>query len=484
MDKFPKGFLWGGATADFQYEGGYNEGGRGILSQDFVTTGDMYHKRQITYTLEDGTRGSVDYRSSLPDGAEACLFDDVYYPSFQATDFYHHYKEDIALMGEMGFTTYRFSVCWSRIYPTGEETSPNEEGLKFYEDVIDELLKYNIQPLITIAHDELPNHLCKEYDGWSSRYIIDCYVKFATTLFERFKGKVKYWLTFNEINALEGYAQMGIHKVDSQTHYQAIHHMFVASAKVIAIGHAMMPDAQFGTMFAMSELYPATCKPEDVFYTFQRRRETFFFMDVMARGEYPSYSAEIFDRKHIHIKMEDGDEVLIKNNTLDFISFSYYRSSTITSGEEYEEMRFGGNNPYCETTPWGWSIDALGLRYCLNDLYDRYQLPLFVIENGIGYHEEVGKDGCIHDDYRIDYLSKHIKQIRDAINIDKVDCIGYTMWGCTDLISLSTGEMKKRYGFIFVDMDDHGNGTLKRIKKDSFEWYKKVIETDGGDLSI
>ena len=483
MSGFPKGFLLGGATADFQYEGGFNEGGRGILSQDFVTTGDMNHKRQITLKLKDGSRGSVDYRSSLPEGAEACHYDDVYYPSFQATDFYHHYKEDIALMGEMGFTTYRFSICWSRIFPTGEETTPNEEGLKFYEEVIDELLKYNIQPLITIAHDELPYNLCKKYDGWSSRYVIDCYVKFATTLFERFKGKVKYWLTFNEINALEGYAQMGIHQCDPQTHYQAVHHMFVASAKVIAIGHAMMPDSMFGTMFAMSELYPATSKPEDVFYTYERRRETFFFVDVMARGKYPSYTKEIFTRKNITLEIEEGDEELIKNGTLDFISFSYYRSSTISYGETYEEMRVGGVNPHCELTEWGWSNDPLGLRYCLNDVYHRYEKPLFVIENGIGCKEQVGDDGCIHDTYRMKYLAEHLQQIQDAINIDGVDCIGYTMWGCTDLISLGTGEMKKRYGFIYVNMDDRGNGSLKRIKKDSFEWFKKVTKTNGKDLS-
>ena len=478
MKEFPKGFLLGGATADFQYEGGFNEGGRGLHSHDFETAGSVDHLRQISLKMKDGSRGSVNYRDSLPDGAEACMYDDIYYPSHQATDFYHHWKEDIALFAEMGFKTYRFSICWSRIYPKGIEEFPNEEGLVFYEKVIDELLKYGIEPLITICHDELPFYLCEKYDGWSSRYVIDCYVKYAKTLFERFKGKVKYWLTFNEINAVGGYAQIGCHKQDHQTHYQAVHHMFVASAKAIQLGHEIMPGSMFGTMFALSELYPETSHPQDVFMTYKKRRESLFFVDVMARGYYPNYTSEIFNRKNIKLVKEKEDDELLRKYTLDFISFSYYRSMTVNRNSTFDIM--GGNvNPYLELTPWGWPVDPLGLRHRLNDLYDRYQKPLFVVENGLGAVDELDENHCVHDQYRIDYLNDHLAAINDAINIDHVDCFGYTMWGCTDVVSLSTGEMKKRYGFIYVDMDDEGHGSLKRYKKDSFYWYKKVIESNG-----
>lgn len=483
---FPKDFLWGGATADFQYEGGFNEGGRGINSQDFVTSGSVKQKRQITLQLKDGSRGTVNSLESFPDGAEAKLYDDVYYPSHKAVDFYHHYQEDIALMAEMGFNIFRFSICWSRIYPTGVEEEPNEEGLQFYDAVIDECRKYNIEPLITICHDEMPDYLARNYDGWNNRVLIDAYVKYSTTLFERYRGKCKYWLTFNELNAIHGYAKLGIHKETPQTFYQCQHHMFVASSKAIKIGHEMMPDAMFGAMFAMSEMYPATCKAEDVFACYEHRRMNYFFIDVMARGKYPNYAQKIFDEKNVHLHMEEEDLELIRDYPLDFVSFSYYRSSTITA-DHFTTMdpmgiMGGEGNPYLPSTPWGWPIDPLGLRYCLNELYDRYQKPLFVIENGLGEIDAL-EDGTVHDSYRIEYLSKHFQAMKDAINIDHVPCFGYTMWGPLDLVSLSTGEMKKRYGFVYVDMDDEGNGTLKRVKKDSFAWMKKVIASNGEDLT-
>lgn len=483
MSAFPEGFLWGGATADFQYEGGYQEGRKGLSSHDFETTGCSERERQITLKLKDGSRGSVNYRDSFPEGAEAHLYDDVYYPSHRATDFYHHWKEDIALFAEMGFKTYRFSICWSRIYPRGNEETPNEEGLRFYEQVIDELHRYHIEPMITICHDEVPFYLCKEYDGWHGRETIDCYVRFAVTLFERFKDQVKYWITFNEINAVGGYAQIGTHRQDSQTVYQAVHHMFVASAKAIKYGKEIMKDAMFGTMFAMSELYPATCRPEDIFAAYSKRRESFFHIDVMARGRYPNYANEIFTRKNVKLSKASGDDELISNHTIDFISISYYRSSITSAGSEVGVMG-GQQNPYLEVSEWGAAIDPLGLRYCLNQLYDRYQKPLFVIENGLGAEDRIGLDETVHDPYRINYLSQHLEQLKTAIIIDKVPCFGYTMWGCTDLVSLSSGEMKKRYGFIYVDMDDQGKGSLKRVRKDSFYWYRKVIETNGADLSF
>ena len=485
-NRFPEEFLWGGATADFQFEGGFNEGGRGVNSQDFVTDGNVSRKRQITLELSDGTRSSVNSLETFPKGAKAKMYDDEYYPSHQAVDFYHRYKEDIALMAEMGFSVFRFSICWSRIYPLGIEDEPNMEGVKFYSDVIDECLKYNIQPLITICHDEMPDYLARNYNGWNNRILIDCYLKLCKTLFENYGTRVKYWLTFNELNAIHGYSKIGVNEMSPQIYYQAQHHMFLASSLSIKMGHEMMKEAMFGAMFAMSEMYAQTCKPEDVFARMLHRRENLFFIDVMSRGEYPNYSDEIFKRKGVNLDIKDGDLDILKKYPLDFVSFSYYRSTTIVA-DHFTSMdpmgvMGGEQNPYLKSTPWGWPIDPLGLRICLNELYDRYQKPLFVVENGLGAVDVLEKDKTVHDDYRVDYLRDHFKAMRDAILIDKVPCIGYTMWGPIDLVSLGTGEMKKRYGFIYVDMDDKGNGTLNRYKKDSFYFMKEVIETRGENL--
>lgn len=485
-NKFPEEFLWGGATADFQFEGGFNEGGRGINSQDFVTDGNVSRKRQITLELSDGTRSSVNSLETFPKGAKAKMYDDEYYPSHQAVDFYHRYKEDIALMAEMGFSVFRFSICWSRIYPLGIEDEPNMEGVKFYSDVIDECLKYNIQPLITICHDEMPDYLARNYNGWNNRVLIDCYLKLCKTLFENYGTRVKYWLTFNELNAIHGYSKIGVNEMSPQIYYQAQHHMFLASSLAIKMGHEMMKEAMFGAMFAMSEMYAQTCKPEDVFARMLHRRENFFFIDVMSRGEYPNYSDEIFKRKGVNLDIKDGDLDILKKYPLDFVSFSYYRSTTIVADHftamDPMKVMGGEQNPYLKSTPWGWPIDPLGLRICLNELYDRYQKPLFVVENGLGAVDVLEEDKTVHDDYRVDYLRDHFRAMRDAILIDKVPCIGYTMWGPIDLVSLGTGEMKKRYGFIYVDMDDKGNGTLNRYKKDSFYFMKEVIETRGENL--
>lgn len=481
--KFPETFLWGGATADFQYEGGFNEGGRGLITHDFVTDGAVDRPRMISVQLEDGSRAMVENRTSLPDGAKGKLYDDIYYPSHQAVDFYHHYKEDIALMAEMGFTVYRFSICWSRIYPTGDEETPNEAGLQFYEDVIDECLKHHIEPLITICHDEIPYYLAETYDGWSSRHVIDCYEKLCHTLFSRFKGKVKYWLSFNELNAVRGYAMMGTHKADDQTHFQAMHHIFLASARCVKLAHEMMPGSMVGTMYALSAIYPKTCKPEDIFASMDARRQSLFFIDVMARGYYPNYSIEMMRKRNVTIHKESEDDQWLRQYPIDYVTFSYYRSTTVDAQTKIDIMG-GDPNPYLETTPWGWPIDPQGLRYVLNEIYDRYQKPLFVVENGLGAVDVMEPDGSIDDTYRIQYLADHIEEMKKAVCIDHVPCLGYTMWGWMDLVSLSTGEMKKRYGFVYVDMDDKGNGTLKRSKKKSFDWFKKVITTQGEDLSF
>lgn len=486
MKALPEGFLWGGATADFQFEGGFNEGGRGLLSRDYETDGSHEVPRHHTLKMKDGTivtpRSSFFFADPVPQEAEPVFLEDAYYPSHKAVDFYHHYQEDIALMAQMGVNAYRFSICWSRIFPTGDEDVPNEEGIRFYDQVLTELEKYHIQPVITICHDELPMHLVLAYDGWSSRHVVECYVKYCRVLFERFGSRCKYWLTFNEINAVKGFGPCGTRAVDGQTHYQAVHHMFVASAKATIMGHEMMPGSMFGTMYALSEIYPATCKPEDMFHRLRQRRETFFFIDTMARGYYHNYVPDLWHRRGVKaIQMEEGDKELLMKGQLDFVAFSYYRSNTCQDGDVM--VTIGGNpNPYLESTPWGWPVDPLGLRFCLNETYDRIQKPLFIVENGMGAIDEADENGYVDDDYRIDYLRSHLTAMADAVNIDGVDLIGYTMWGPIDLVSLSTGEMKKRYGWIYVDMDDKGHGTLKRIPKKSYAWMKHIIETNGAAL--
>ena len=484
----PDTFLWGGATSDFQCEGGFGEGGRGLLTRDFETDGNQEQPRQVTLEMPDGTRTSVNSSFFLcepfPEGAKPKIFDDSYYPSHQAVDFYHHWREDIALMAEMGFSVYRFSITWSRIFPTGDETAPNEEGLKFYEDVVDELLAHDIQPLITICHDEIPAYLAEKYDGWESRHVIDCYINLCRALFERIGTKCKYWLTFNEINAIAGYIATGSPRTDPQTHYRCIHNMFLASALAVKMGHEMMPGSMFGTMYASSEVYPATCDPNDVFRRMQFRHMTQFFSDVMAQGAYPYYARAIFERLGVDPALftEDGDAAILRTGTLDYVTFSYYRSAVIHADTEL--LRLGGDtaNPYLQKTDWGWPIDPVGLRYVMNEVYDRYRKPIFIVENGLGAIDQVEEDGTINDQYRIDYLKEHLQEMAKAICIDGVECLGYTMWGCFDLVSLSTGEMAKRYGFIHVDMDDKGNGSLRRTRKKSFAWFKHVCETGGDSL--
>ena len=485
--ELPKGFLWGGATADFQYEGGFDEGGRGLLSHDYETDGSQENPRHHTMQMPDGSiinpRSSFFYADPVPKEAQPVFLEDEYYPSHRAVDFYHHYKEDIALMAGMGFNVFRFSICWSRIFPTGEEETPNEEGLAFYDDVINEMAKYGMEPLITICHDELPMHLALKYDGWSSRHVIDCYVKYCKTLFERYGDRCRYWLTFNEINAVRGFGPCGTRQSEGQDRYQAAHHMFVASARAVKLGHEMMPNSQFGAMYAMSELYPATCKPEDVFHRLQERRENWYFIDIMGRGYYPRYAKEIWRRRGVkEIVFAADDEEILREGQLDFISFSYYRSNTTKAGDDWFNVG-GSTNPYLKETPWGWPVDPLGLRHVMNEIYDRIQKPIFIVENGMGAIDELDENGIVQDDYRIDYLRDHLQAMADAIIIDGVECLGYTMWGPVDLVSLSTGEMKKRYGFIYVDMDDKGNGSLKRTPKKSYAWMKEIITSNGAKLS-
>ena len=484
MNSFPKDFLWGGATAANQCEGAYNVGGKGLSIMDVVTGGTKSTPRYVTLKNKEGNKEKVpmfDFHDL--NGGQLEVFNDEFYPNHEAIDFYHHYKEDIKLFAEMGFKCFRMSIAWSRIFPNGNDEEPNEEGLKFYDHVFDELLKYNIQPVVTISHYETPLNLTNEWNSWVDRRNVDCYVKYCKVLFERYKDKVKYWMTFNEINGIEfsPYLEAGVISNNKQEVMQAAHHQFVASSKAVTLCHEIIPDAMIGMMIAYAPIYPYSCNPDDVIMAQMDMQSSNFYCDVMCRGYYPSYKLKEFEREGIVIDKEKGDDDILRLGTVDYIGFSYYQSGTVGTQElesSNGNMMLGLKNPYLKESEWGWPIDAMGLRISLNNLYDRYQKPLFIVENGLGAVDKKENDG-IHDAYRIDYLEKHIKAMKDAINIDGVDLMGYTPWGCIDLISASTGEMAKRYGMIYVDKHDDNTGDLHREKKDSFEWYKNVIESNG-----
>ena len=473
---FPTNFLWGGATAANQCEGGYDEGGRGLANVDVMPHG------KDRFAVGAGLRKMLDFE------------DGYYYPAQHAIDMYHHYKEDIALFAEMGFKVYRLSVAWTRIFPNGDEAEPNEEGLAFYEDLFRECKRHGIEPLVTITHFDCPIHLIKEYGGWRNRKLIDLYKKLVTVLFTRYKGLVKYWLTFNEINMILHLPFMGAGLVFEEgedqeaVKYQAAHHELVASAWATKIAHEIDPENMVGCMLAGGTSYAYSCRPEDARAAQLANQENYFFIDVQSRGYYPSYALKQLERKGIDVGMTEEDKQILAEHTVDFISFSYY-NTRCAAAETTECERTAGNafagakNPFLKVSDWGWAIDPLGLRITLNDLYDRYQKPLFIVENGFGAKDVVEEDGSVNDDYRIDYLRQHIAAMKDAIDEDGVDLIGYTTWGPIDLVSAGTGEMSKRYGFIYVDRDDAGNGTLARSKKKSFAWYKKVISSNGEDLS-
>ncbi|SHS09533.1 beta-glucosidase B [Mycobacteroides abscessus subsp. abscessus] len=481
-NQFPEGFLWGGATAANQLEGAYNEGGKGLSIFDMV---------QFVPKEERGNEIEMDVKSKkeLEDLLAGKGGDN--FPKRRGIDFYHRYKEDIALFAEMGFKTFRMSISWPRIFPNGDDREPNEEGLAFYDKVFDELLKYGIEPLVTLSHYEIPLSLVQNYNGWADRRVVDLFVNYAETVFNRYKGKVKYWLTFNEINisTLSPYIGSGIlideveHK--EQTVYQALHHQFVASARAVKACHEIIPEAMIGCMLARMEVYPETCSPDDVLEAQKEDQMNLFFTDVQVRGYYPSYMLSYFEENDIKINMLPGDEEILLQHTVDFLSFSYYMSMVASGapGKKKEKGNFfsGVKNPYLESSDWGWQIDPKGLRITLKKMYDRYQVPLFIVENGLGAYDKVEEDGSINDDYRIDYMRAHIEQMKEAIK-EGVDLIGYTSWGCIDLISAGTSEMSKRYGFIYVDQDDYGNGTLARSKKKSFDWYKNVIASNGEEL--
>ncbi|MDN6161577.1 MAG: 6-phospho-beta-glucosidase [Atopostipes sp.] len=475
---FPEDFLWGGATAANQYEGGYDKDGRGLANVDLAPHG------EDRYPIITGQMKNLEFQ------------DEHYYPAKEGVNFYERYKEDIALLGGMGFKTFRISIAWSRIFPKGTEEEPNEKGLQFYENVFKEMHKHGIEPLVTITHFDMPVHLIEKYGGWRNRKVISFYEKFVRTLFTRYKDLVKYWITFNEINMIMHMPFMAAGLVfeegenQEEIKYRAAHHELIASAKATKIAKEVNSDFQIGCMIAAGVAYPNSPDPKDVREAQKSNQDNYFFVDVQSRGEYPNYALKKLERKGIKIPFEDGDKELLKENTVDYISFSYYSSKLVAHPDNIEKQKkTSGNvtgtlrNPHLEVSEWGWQIDPLGFRITMNELYDRYQKPLFVVENGLGAKDEINEDGEIIDDYRIEYLQKHIQAMKDAIEYDGIDVIGYTSWGAIDLVSASTGEMSKRYGYVYVDKDDMGRGSFDRKKKKSYFWYKKVIETNGNDLT-
>ncbi|PTH57771.1 6-phospho-beta-glucosidase [Staphylococcus agnetis] len=479
MTQLPKDFLWGGALAANQFEGGFDQGGKGLSVIDVMTAGTHQIPRRITQTVDPHT----------------------YYPNHEGIDFYHKYKEDIALFGDLHLKCLRTSIAWSRIFPKGDETEPNEEGLQFYDAVIDELLKHNIEPVITLSHFEMPLHLANAYGGFRSRYVIDCFVKFAEVVFKRYKDKVTYWMTFNEINnqmdiqhPIYLWTNAGVRIEEDenaeQVLYQVAHHQLVASARAVKIGKSINRNFKIGNMISHVPIYPYSCHPKDIMEAEIQNRSRFFFPDVQVRGFYPNYIKKMLAHKHIHIDWDEKDEEILALGTVDFIGFSYYMSTTVQHQDAHfskKDTVFGDlptsvENPYIEKSDWGWAIDPVGLRYTLNTLFNRYQLPLFVVENGLGAVDTMDDKGHIDDHYRINYLRQHIEAIKTSVNEDGVEVMGYTPWGIIDIVSFTTGEMRKRYGLIYVDRDNEGNGTLKRTPKQSYCWYRNVIDSNGETL--
>lgn len=484
---FPKKFLWGGATAANQIEGAWNIDGKGMTIEDCLP----YRNVGVADFTKQFAFDSKELEEAIKSD------DELKYPKRHGIDFYHHYKEDIALFAEMGFKVYRMSISWSRIFTDPEDEEPNEKGIEFYKDVFKECRKYGIEPLVTLSHYDPPVALVKRYRGWYSRKTVDLFIKYARVCFERFGKYVKYWLTFNEVDAMLRHPVTSGGLIEDQFKdipfeeaiYQAMHHQMIASALAVKLGHKLMPDSKIGCMMTKLLFYPYTCKPEDNMAALLRMRSIYRYVDIQALGKYPKFLLKEIANKGYHIQMKPEDEKILAEGTVDFISFSYYMSSCMAADTTGLTMSPGNTvngvkNPYLPASEWGWQTDASGLRYSLIEIYDRYRKPLFIVENGLGAKDKLTADGKIHDKYRMEYLQEHVRAMSDAINVDGVDLIGYTWWGCIDLISESTRQMSKRYGFIYVNLDDQGHGDYRRIKKDSFYYYKKIIASNGIDINI
>lgn len=471
---FPKDFMWGGAVAANQLEGAYDIDGKGLCIADINEFRDdvditKKYNEEVSSTF---VKEALESKTRI-------------FPKRWGIDFYHTYKEDLKLLARLGLKTFRTSINWARIFPNGDDAIPNELGLKFYDDLIDEILKNGMEPMITISHYEMPLSLTSNYKGWYSREVIDFFVKYCEVLFDRYAGKVKYWIIVNQINLIghESFNHLGVAEdlVDDlqSAKYQAVHNEMVACARATAYAHKNHPEMEIGMMLCGGPAYAATCKPEDQLATLKHNQMEYFYSDVLLRGKYPGYAFRFFEDRNIHVEFGENDEEDLKN-TADFFSFSYYYTRIVTK-ESFENGNEALRNKELPANPWGWTIDPVGLRILLNEFWDRYQVPLMIAENGLGAEDVVEEDGSIHDEYRIEYLKAHIEQMKEAV-LDGVNVFSYLSWGPIDIVSSSSAEMSKRYGYVYVDYDDFGKGTGKRMKKDSFNWYKHVIETNGEEL--
>lgn len=485
----PADFLWGGATSAHQCEGAWNVDGRGPAKRDYMTLDKTTRQRMLTYIDQSGARRRMPLGSGpqLPAGARYAVFDDCFYPDHDGVDFYHRYKEDIALLREMGFRVFRMSISWSRLFPRGDEAEPDPRGLAFYRSVFEELRKNGIEPLVTLWHDDTPLYLEENCGGWQNRQLIEYYDRYAAACFREFRGLVRYWLPFNEINNILLFLDMfGKDPTDEmyRAAYQELHYKFVASAHAVAKAHETDPQNRVGCMICGVPFYPATCDPKDILLNhYMWEKGILYSSDVLCRGEYPAFAARLWREHKVRLDVRDEDLRAIREGTVDLYTFSYYMTSAVTTHHSTDIV--GGNcttgvrNPYLEYSAWGWANDPMGLQYFLEKMYSLYKIPMMIVENGLGAEDKV-EDGKIHDVYRIDYLREHIRAMEQAVE-NGVELIGYTAWGCIDLVSAG-GEMKKRYGFVYVDRDDNGAGSGARLKKDSFAWYKKVIASNGTDL--
>ncbi|MGL9730958.1 family 1 glycosylhydrolase [Enterococcus sp. DIV0756] len=472
-----KSFLWGGSIAAHQCEGAINEGNKGVGLMDLVTVGAYGQPRDIHTEFEAGCR----------------------YPSHIGIDFFHRYKEDIALFAEMGFKALRISIDWSRIFPKGDEEEPNQAGLDFYHAVVDELLMHGIEPIVTLYHFEMPIHLVTEYGSWKNRQVVDFYLRFCETMFRSFNHKVKYWVTFNEMNHIDPQSEasdiftyiiagLKFSEIEDKKRTLAVigYNMTIASCLAVNLARKINPENKVGCVFGIEPVYPVDCNPENVLNAYKQMDRDFYQIDAMCNGAFPKYKLKEYEAIGIKLEIDERDQTAFKNGTLDFIGMNYYASSVAAyeGAEDQASALFGGlQNPFLEVSKWGWAIDPVGIRYLLNYTYRKYGLPIMITENGLGAVDEVATDGHIHDAYRIDYLKKHILEVKKAIELDQVDCIGYLTWGPIDLVSATTGQMSKRYGFIHVDLDDEGKGSLKRTRKDSFDWYKQTIKENAANIT-
>lgn len=469
---FPKGFLWGGATAAVQMEGGYLEDGKGLNVADIQI---CYAKKggNINYTRKMLEERIADVRSKAPKN---------YYPKHKAVDFYHRYKEYIALMAEAGFKAFRMSINWARIFPNADDEMPNEKGLQFYDDVFDELLRHGIEPIVTLTHYDMPLNIVMKYRGWYGRKTIDLYTRFATTCLKRYHTKVKYWIVINQINLIfgESFSSLGMVMDEyddfNAAKYQAVHHEFVASALIKQEAKKIDENLQIGMMLADQMTYALTCDPiNEKRAIMANRMKDYFYADVQLRGEYPGYAKKYFRDHNIHIQMHEDDLSIIRDHTMDFLAVAYYYSHCVD--QEGKKV----SNPYTKATEWGWTIDSVGIYNAVAQYWDRYQKPIMIAENGIGVEETLSSDGHVHDNYRIEYQKKHIQELKEILE-EEVNLFAYTMWAPFDIVSGNGCEMEKRYGLIYVDYDNQGKGSGKCIPKDSYYWYKHVIETNGKEL--